>query len=240
MQKLRLLLLVNLTSITGFAQHKKSLELILLSRYDQHADYTTRYFDRVFTSDIKLYGYSHSAGVSCLQPVQKHFHLKLGVNYYRLAIDKIDQRTRLFGKTTNRSIDYDYPQGRPLLATNKYHYNNIGITAGLQFDHRLAKQLTGLAGMNIQYLYTFSQLYHIAFRDIRYKEDNDRYLGFGIDVYFGLSRRMKSSKYYLSPKLIISLYQQLNGDPALGEEQSVKMKKWLSGGGFSVSIGRYL
>ena len=110
----------------------------------------------------------------------------------------------------------------------------------LPYEKPIAKKVDLLIGGDFNYLYTFSQMYHITYDHIRHRTNNGRTLGFAANTSFGLLRRFQKDKYYVSPKIIVPIYQQLHGDEAFGEDQSVKMQKWFNGVGISLAIGKYL
>lgn len=223
------------------SQHQKSIEVNVEWRHDKHADYTTRYFSRSYTNDTKLWGNSFGFNLNYNHPLKKNFKLKTGLGYYRLGIDKIRQATRFGTIATGRNIDYDHPSGiQPLFATQKYHYNNLAFLGGLIYGHKLSKKWNYNLGAEFRYLYSFSQLYHITYDDIKYQTKNSRSLGFGINTSVGVSKNLFQGNYYISPRIIIPIYQNLNGDPELGEGPDVQMRKWFDGIGASFSIGKYL
>jgi len=240
MWKLLLLITTLLLTTTIYGQKNSSIELDLIGRYDKHADYTTRFGDRSYTNDTKLWGKSFGFDINYIKSLHKLLNAKVGIGYYNLRIDKIRQTTPFNIIATGRNINYRHPSGiLPLFATNKYHYDNLSFTIGLAYERTITKKVDFIAGGDFNYLYTFSQLYHITYDNIRYRTNNGRTLGFAANTYFGLLRRFHTDKYYLSSKIIVPIYQQLRGDEAFEEDQSVKMQKWFNGLGLSVSVGKY-
>ncbi len=228
-----------LTTIV-YGQKSNSVELALIGRYDKHADYTTRFFDRSYTNDTKLWGKSFGVNFNYIHSIDKHVNLKVGVGYYNLGIDKIRQTTPFNIIATGRNINYRHPSGiLPLFATQKYHYDNLNLTLGMDYNKLVFKKIDFVIGGDFTYLYTFSQLYHITYDNIRYRTNNGRTLGFAANSYFGILQRFNKNKNYISPKIIIPIYQQLLGDQAFGEEQNLTMNKWYNGIGVSVAIGKY-
>ena len=241
MWKLLLITTLLLTKTTVYGQKNSSFELDFIGRYDKHADYTTRFGDRSYTNDTKLWGKSFGFNINYIKSLYNHVNTKVGIGYYNLGIDKIRQTTPFNIIATGRNINYRHPSGiLPLFATNKYYYDNLSLTVGLAYERPIAKKVDFIAGGDFNYLYTFSQLYHITYDDIRYRTNNSRTLGFAANTYFGLLRKVHTDEYYVSPKIIVPIYQQLRGDEAFGEDQSVKMEKWFNGVGVSLTIGKYL
>jgi hypothetical protein len=228
-----------LTSMV-FGQKMNRLELECHGRYDKHADYTTRFFDRSYTNDTKLSGKSFGFNINYLHQVYKYFDAKIGIGYFNLGIDKIRQTTPYNIIANGRTINYHHPSGiYPLFGTKKYHYDNFNITFGFAYKKPTIKALNLIIGADLYYLYTFSQFYRISYDNIRYRTNNGKTLGFGATTYFGFLHNFNSDKYYISPKLVVPIYQQLRGDQVFGEAEGLKMQKWLNGVGLSVSIGKY-
>ncbi|MBX9785207.1 MAG: hypothetical protein K2X48_18115 [Chitinophagaceae bacterium] len=239
---LRLILLFTTLSAASFVQgqKKKSVELDFIGRYDKHADYTTRFYDRTYTNDTKLRGYSYGANLNFLQPLTQKLKLKIGAGYYQLGVGKIEQTTRVNTIVPARTIDYNHPTGvQPLFATDYYKYDNLALSGGIIYEQNLKGQWNYFIGMDFSYLYTFSQLYNITYDNSKYRTNNGKTLGFGVNSYLGVMRSFHKDKYYINPKIIIPLYQQLRADQVFGEDNSIKMKKWLNGTGLSLSIGKY-
>jgi hypothetical protein len=239
---LRIILLFLTLSVVSFVQgqKKKSVELDFIGRYDKHTDYTTRFYDRTYTNNTKLWGYSYGANLNFLQPLTQKLKLKIGAGYYQLGVDKIEQTTRVNTIAPARTIDYNHPTGiQPLFATDYYKYHNLALTSGIIYEQKLKGKWNYCIGADFSYLYTFSQLYNITYDKSKYQTHNGKTLSFGVNSYLGVVRRFRSDKYYINPKIIIPVYQQLRGDQVFGEDNSIKMKKWLNGIGLSLSIGKY-
>ena len=132
MCKLLLLTATLLLSIVVYGQRNSSVELELVGRYDKHANYTTRFGDRSYTNDTKLWGKCFGVNVNFVPSLHKHLNGKVGIGYYSLGIDKIRQTTPFNFIATGRNINYRHPSGiLPLFGTKKYHYDNLSFTLGL-------------------------------------------------------------------------------------------------------------
>jgi hypothetical protein len=230
-------------SLAAIGQNS-SIELSFIMRYDKHADFTTRYGFRSFTDNIKLWGVSHGLQFNYLHPIVKGLKLSAGAAYYRLDIDKIECTASTKGAipARGRTIDYTHPAGiEPLFSTDRYHYNNLALSVGISYERRLPDKTTLITGADYTYLHTFSQSYHMpGLRKKEYKTDDAKKLGFSANAYVGILKKNKSRKYYIAPKIIIPVYQQLAGNKVFFEDESVKMVKWMNGAGLSISMGRYL
>jgi hypothetical protein len=239
MKKILLLTLTVLAFAFAKGQRTNALELNSFSRYDFHAAYTTRYFERSYTDPIKLYGQSHGTDLAFVKSFGK-IKLNAGVGYYLLGVDKLKVKTP-FGTSHTRTIDYHHPAGiKPLFNTNYYHYNNLNFSLGLQYVQTLEKSLSLNFGGAVNYLYTFSQKYHVTFDDITYRENNNRQLGFNVNAFVGLKEEFSKGKYYVNPKILVGIYQKLKGDPVFGEGPDMRLGKWMTGAGISVGVGKYL
>lgn len=225
----------------AYGQQQRAFELDLIGRYDKHADYTTRFFNRSYTNDTKLWGKSFGLNLNYVHAIDKHVNASIGAGYYHLGVDKIHQTTPFGIIASGRNIDYRHPSGiQPLFSTNKYHYDNLNCTIGIDYTKPLCNNMDLVIGGNFTYWYSFSQLYHISWgSNIRYRTNHGQSLGFAANMALGVSYRFLKSKNYVSPKLIVPVYQQLCGDSVFGEDNSVKMLKWLNGAGLSFAVGRY-
>jgi hypothetical protein len=224
----------------GIAQ-KGSLELSIFSRYDKHADYTTRYGNRYYTNDVKLWGLSHGLQFSYLHPITEKLKASVGVGHYRLGIDKIRGTSPWSNNVTARNIDYTHPIGiDPMFNTDKYHYNSISLSAGVSYEQKLSSHVSLTLGGDYMALYTYSQSYRITYYNEKYKATNGRWLGSGVNASIGVLKKMKDGRHYVNPRIIIPIYQRLSGDKVFRESASIEMTKYFSGAGISISIGRYL
>jgi hypothetical protein len=234
---------LHITLISLFVLNAKAqprLEVTSTIRADEHGDYTTRYFSRSFTNDMTLKGISQGITVQYIQPVVKNIYCSFGVGYYRLAIQKIKSVGR-FGPTESRTIDYHHPNGiQPLFNTKQYAYNNMDLTTGIMFQSREKNGRAISLGSNVHYYQTFSQKYHINWGNgIKHKTRDWRTLGYGVEAHLGLLQRLKYKPFYLHPKLIIPIYQQIRGDEIFGEPESMLIGNWLSGIGLSFTVGKF-
>lgn len=241
MKKAFAFLLTVFTAAVVIAQNRKSIEFSLYSRYDKHADYTTRYGGRSFTDAIKLWGASHGLQFHYLHPVLKRLKAGVGVGYSRLGINKVRATSPRASDAAGRIIDYTFPSGiKPAVSTDEYHYNNVALSAALKYEHGISETLSLTAGADLGYLYTFSQQYRIRWGDgIKYKTTNGRPLGVGVNASLGILEKVLNDGYYINPSFVLPLYQQLRGDPVFREDERVKMKKSLHGAGLSIAVGKY-
>jgi hypothetical protein len=242
MKKFFLFLLILSAASVVVGQNKASLEISLYTRYDKHADYTTRYGDRSFTDALKLWGANHGLQFHYWHPIIKGLKAGVGIGYSKLGINKVRATSPRSSNAPGRTIDYTFPSGiKPLVSTNKYYYNNLTLSAGLKYEQGISEKLFLTAAADFGYLYTFSQQYRIPWgsSSIKYKTTNSRLLGFSVNASLGVLKKVRNDRYYVNPSLILPLYQQLNGDEVFRENESVKMTKNLHGAGLSISVGKY-
>ena len=240
---LRMIFLIAAFSLTSFVKGQKrpSIEVDLHVRYDKHADFTTRFFERTFTNRVRLWGFSNGANFNFLQPLSNRLKLKVGIGYHKLVMDKVRQTNRGNLVSPARTIEFEHPTGiKPVFYTDYYHYNNLAFTGGLSYEAKLNKLWNFNAGGEINYLYTFSQFYNIDYDNSKYRTRNGKTFGFGVNTYFGIIKRFQNDNYYFNPKIIIPIYQELRGDQVFGEDRNVRMDKRFNGGGVSVTFGKYL
>lgn len=231
-------LLFLLIAFEGVGQ--KSLEVSLLSRFDQHGEYTSRYFNNAATSNITLSGLSYGLNVSYLQPVLQKLKVQVGVGYYRLGINNITASNQ-WGTPPARTIDYRHPAGiEPLFSTDKYHYNNLNLLGGILFATKFHKSVSLTLGADMNIRYSYSQQYHLNYDDIKYRASNGKSCGFGVNSYVGFLKPIRNNQYYINPKIILSLVQRIKGDKAFGEDESLKINRNFSGYGLAIAVGKYL
>ena len=229
-----------LLTVIVYGQKTKRIELDIIGRYEKQADYTTRFGDRSYTNNTKLWGKSFGFNIGYIASLYRHLNAKASIGYYNLGIDKIRQTTPFNLIATGRNINYRHPSGiLPLFATNRYHYDNVNITTGLAYEIPVAKKLSFMVGGEFTYLLTFSQLYHITYDNIRYRTNSVRTLGFAAISHIGALEKFNKNKNYISPKILFPVYQQLRGDRVFGEDNSMKINKWANGIGLSVAMGKY-
>lgn len=241
MRKLFILFPLSFISFFSAGQNRSTIELALYSRYDKHADYISHYGDRTYTDPMKLWGTSYGLKAYYLFPVVRHIKLKAGAGYYRLGIDKINRTSPWSANVPSRTIDFHHPMGiLPVFHTDKYHYNNVDLSAGILYEYQLKNKLALTVGGDYSYYYTFSQRYRITYDNTDFKTKEARALGFGANAYVGVLKKVNQDKYYINPSIVIPIFQQLNGDQVFREDESVQMPKWFNGIGLSITFGKYL
>ena len=240
MRKLLLIPVAFLYITISFGQKSHSLEFGITGQYDKHADYTTRFGNRSYTDDMELWGKSFGFHVNYKRSWNQYLNTKIGIGYYQLGIDKIRNLTRFNSIVTGRNIDYQHPLGIQLLfSTSKYHYDNFHMSLGFFYQKDYYKKAAIIIGADFNGLYTFSQLYHINYDQIKYRTNHSRILGYSVNTYFGFEKKLNTRNYYLSPKILIPIYQNLRGDKAFEEDPELTMEKWLRGMGLTITIGKY-
>lgn len=238
MMKPILLLLTCLYSITAFTQADKarSIELSVLSRYDKHADYTSRYGSRSYTNYTQLGGISYGFTLGYRYPITRKLSAKVAAGYYRFGINKVRQTTP-FEIASVRNFEDHRDRTKILHSTSKYHYNTFPVSTRLQLVFPLKRNTRLTVGADLLYYFTYSQRYQRT-QTKAYKTAHVRTLGWGANTQVGLLKGYK--RFYVHPQVMIPLYQVMNGDPVFKEEMSLRIPKWFNGVGMFVSVGKYL
>ncbi len=132
--KVTLLSISILCFLSSFGQMKKSVEISILARHDQHADYVSNFGGRAYNDTNKLYGISYGINIGFRQRVSKSIFAYFSVGYYRLRIDKIKGSMPFNApgvRAARNIINVDDDSTRLGYGTDKYHYNNLFLTIGL-------------------------------------------------------------------------------------------------------------
>lgn len=216
---------------------KNSIEFSIFGRYDKHAEYDSRYSNRTYINHTILKGMSHGDYILYKRRGIKDLFLRLGLGFYRLSVNNIRQTTPWRTIATARNINYNDGSTRLLYSTTNYYYNTLQLSAGLEKEYRLKKNFNLTAGSDYLYYYTFSQRYNLPDFGKEYKTHNNRTLGYGIIAQLGLVKYFRD--IYVSPKIIIPVFQSIKTDPVF-LEGSQNLNKWFNGIGLSFTIGKFL
>jgi hypothetical protein len=234
-----LLLLLSVIFFLASSAQKKSVEVSVLGRYDQHADYVSNFAGRVYDDSYRLYGKSYGINIGYRKQVRRTLFTSISIGYYKLGIDKIEGASHFStaGTRTSRSINNSDDDSTKLLySTSKYHYNNIALTFGLSkvFSLNTLQLEAGVEGMGY---YNFSQRYRLM-NNYNYSTRNPKPLEFGVNATLGVLKEY--DKFYIRPALIIPVYQNLKGDKAFTENRDLNIPKWFNGIGAVIRVGKYL
>lgn len=236
---MRVLVCLALSLVTGLSYGQRparqALEATVLTRWDKHADYTTRFGNRTYAEGTQLAGLSYGIGLAYRFHPIKGLRTKIGLGYYQLRVDKVRQTT-LWGIATARSTTYDDGQTNLLYSAQKYHYNALQFSAGLESAVQLKPSLSIVTGIDINYYYTFTQSYKLN-KNTTYRPTQSYPLGMGVNAQFGIQKQLGA--IYLQPQVVLPIYQRLKGDEVFGEEKSLRISKWFNGIGVSFSFGKY-
>jgi hypothetical protein len=157
------------------------VEISVLERYDKHAEYDTRFENRIRVDHTKLYGLSQGFNFTYKRKNKQGFYFKAGLGYYKLTVDKIRQPGFLNITFNSRNIDFVPRRAdKVLYSTSYYYYNTLQSSVGLEKDFNLKRNLNLVVGAEYLHYYTFSQKYFIV--DTYYKPYNNGSLGNGVIV----------------------------------------------------------
>ncbi len=240
MRTISLFFLATLLQLSASGQLDRALELAIMARYDQHADYVSNFASRAYNDTNKLYGTSYGADIIYRQNLTKTVSAYIGVGYYRIGIDKIkgSMPFNIPGTRTSRSIDYDDGMTRFLYSTSKYHYNNLAGTLGLNKTFPLRGSFFLDAGLEGKCYYTISQKYQLLDGRKSYSTTNAKPLEFGVNMTLGILKEYR--KFYIRPAILIPVYQNLKGDKVFYEDREMNISKWLNGIGAAFRIGKFI
>lgn len=216
-----------------FAQNPASqIEINPYLRWDSYPSFTTPY-NSVMNSTIKMKGNNWGVGIYYKYAHKKRILIKGGIGYYKYSFDDIQSYTRLFGIQNSREIKYTGGSSTFGYATNKYWYNTLSATIGIEKLFNLKKNWLIFAGLDVINYYTFSQRY-ILFSTIKYKESDGHYFGISTNIYTGVQQKL--GRINIGPTFILPVYANWKQDSVFPIEQNNKNRnKWLRGFGIGVS-----
>ena len=76
MDKLLIVIATQLLTSIVYGQKNKRIELDIIGRYDKHADYTTRFGERSYTDDTKMWGKSFGFNINYLRSLNRQLNAK--------------------------------------------------------------------------------------------------------------------------------------------------------------------
>ncbi len=242
MLKIYLSLATMLCFIAATGQTKRAFEFSFITRYDQHVkNHVTVKPGRDFNPATTLSGMSYGINIGYRHRLQKNYSLFLGLGYYELGIDKIRETTP---SGSNPNVVYsreiqNVDHTKIVHYTDKYQYNNLALTIGLNKIIPVKSKLALDFGAEAVAYYSISQRYHVGefHEPPSFLAHDAKPLMFGFNGTAGILKEYK--KFYVRPALIIPIYQQMGGDERFQEARSENISKWFSGLGATIRIGRY-
>ena len=223
-----------LTHNFGFGQHQ--IELHPHLRFDNYPSFDIA-FNSVTNATITMKGKSWGVGLNYMFLLKNKLFIKGGAGYYKYSFDEIESVIPPFGEGPARSINYEPgPSSTFFYSCDKYWYNSISITVGLEKWFMLNKSTDAIAGLDIVNYYTLSQVYNIPATnyDTEYKTTNNRYFGVGFNISTGIQKeigRLRIGPTFSLP--IFSLWKQDSVFPF--EKESKNRNKWLNGVQFGIT-----
>ena len=218
-----------------FGQKSPSqIEINSYLRWDNYPVFTTP-FNSVMNSTIKIKGTSLGIQPNFKFSIKNNFFAKFGLGYHKYSFDHIQVNTRLFGNQSSRIIRrINYPGLSSTFGytTNKYWYNTLSATIGIEKLFNIKKNWSIITGLNVTNYYTFSQRYILS--TIKYKESDGRYFGFSTNIYTGIQK--KFGKISVGPNILLPIYEAWKKDEVFPQEENSKNRsKWLRGLGIGIT-----
>ena len=231
------ILLANFIILSGLCVSAQDpeyqIELTPFIRWDNYPSFGAP-FNSVMTSDIKIKGTSWGVGFNLKRYLKGSWFAKAGIGYYKHSFNDIQEQTRLFGTQKSRGITYlgaPSPFGD---ATNKYWYNAISATIGIEKLFDIKNRWMIIGGFDVTNYLTFSQRY-IIFSNSKYRTSDVHYFGFSANIYAGVQRQL--GKVSIRPTIIAPIYANWKQDNVFPSEQDNKSRtKWLKGIGVGVAF----
>lgn len=193
----------------------------------------------VNSNTVRIKGTSWGINAAYKFPVKNKLYIKIGLGYFKYSFNDIDQMNSLFGKSDNRIIDYipsDPWAPAILYTTNKYWYNSITATIGVEKHIDITKSIQIICGADIRNYYTFSQHYHIVYpspQGTNNKQTTNRHFGFSANLNAGLQKKI--GRISIGPAIHLPIYDIWKQDEVFPKEKnSSSRNKWFRGFGIGI------
>jgi hypothetical protein len=235
MKKLFLLLTVFVLSNNVISQKSFSkIELKLFQRIDWYPGFSYNVGGRPSNDFLKMRGISWGAFANIKYPLSKQIKVKAGLGFYNYSFNHLENENSLFGKGKSREIDY--PSTMNLnYTTDRYYYRSILVNIGIEKEFFVRHDLVLAIGSELNNYYTISQKYHLTYRGINYKRNENAFFGHSIVLNSSLFK--KTDKIEIGPSLIVPVFDIWKQDVVFPEENSADSRtKWFSGIGLGISI----
>ena len=211
----------------------KQIEISTYLRCDGYNSFTYP-TSPVTNTTVTLKGISWGIQPAIKFPLKYNIFTKFGLGYYKYSFNNIQQYTHLFGTYNNREINYPLGSSRLGYATSKYWYNTLSASVGIEKLFFIKHSLVLVGGFDVVNYYTLSQQYTIV-SDIKYRESNNRYLGFSANIHAGLQK--KFGKVNIDPTMILPVYSNWEQDKIFPQESNNRSRsKWLRGIGIGITF----
>jgi len=240
MKNILLVICMLVINNSSFAQEAPNqIEFTPFLRWDNYSKFNYA-INSVNSNTVGIKGMSWGIDATYKFSITNNFYLKAGLGYYKYSFNKIDQINSLLGRSDNRIIEYIPPDPwAPAIVytTDKYWYNCIVGTIGIERQLAISKSVQLLCGVNIRNYYSYSQHYHIVYpspQGTNYKQKHSRYFGFSADLNASLQKKM--GKINLGPTFSFPIYNLWKQDEVFPQEENRKARnKWFSGVGIGLT-----
>lgn len=216
------------TSILGQGL-KNQLEIKSNLQWDKYPEFSVR-VSSVSNSVIKLKGTSWGIGANYMYSLKDMLFIKAGIGYYKYSFNKVEETVGSFGTSPARRINYEGGSSTFGYTCNRYWYNTISATVGVEKQFSLKKSMDITSGFHLTNYYTFSQTYNIPATnsDIKYKKTDGRYLGFDFNIFGSVQKKIGKST--IGPTVGFPIFKMWKQDSVFPPEQDNKSRnKWLNG-----------
>jgi len=220
-----------------FGQKKENhIEINPYFQWDTYPSFIAP-FNSVTNSSIKLKGASWGIDAYYKHSLKTHLFIKAGLGYYKYAFNNIQNYTSPFGNSRARNINYTGGSSTFSYVCNKYWYNTVAATIGVDKSFNLKKNMDFIGGFDVVNYYTFSQNYNIpgTSSEINYKKTNNRYFGFAFNMSASLQKNF--GKLIIGPTIGLPILRSWKQDMVFpGEQNNKSRNKWLKGIGVGITM----
>lgn len=243
MKALVLTSIVLLLSFCVYAQWGNNvIEIHPYIRYDKYPEFSYA-INSINTNEVNIRGTSCGISIAYGHKISEKTKVKFGVGYYRLSFDKIDVQNR-YGNPNSRVISYPSPLFI-LFSTNKYWYNTISASIGIEKVFYSKRDIFLSGGLNISNFFSFSQYYRIKQDyptgppDNRYMRYEKKNVSASVDLQMIVQKRL-GNRINLGPIVNVPIFSMWALDDTFpkdmftNENPSHYKSKWLTACGFGL------
>ena len=218
------ILLFTFLFLTLFSQAQKPNNQIGITpfvRWDNYPRHTYHYNGAGTSDNLKMKGTSYGIDLDYKFNVKKGLFIKAGIGYYKYKLDKLDNDNSVFGKSQARPINFISPLFIQL-STDKYYYNNLFLTTGIEKQFELNKGFNFITSFNLNGYFTYSQYYHLTANpndgNLNFNKNEKGFLSVSGNVMAAVTKKVGSLQ--IGPSLFIPVFDVYKKDPVFLETGS--------------------